>query len=73
MLAKTLDLLFENVKGDTVRISLDDPIDPINPVSVNAAMDTIIQAGAFTSSGGDLVKKKGARVIERNINDISLG
>jgi len=27
---------------------------------------------AMTSSGGDLVKKKGARIVERNVTDIPL-
>nr|WP_205002182.1 DUF2922 domain-containing protein [Scopulibacillus daqui] len=71
-MAKTIDLLFKNAKGDTARISLEEPNDPINPLVVNAAMDTIIREGAFTSSGGDLISKKGARVIERNVTDIQL-
>ncbi|MFC7393026.1 DUF2922 domain-containing protein [Scopulibacillus cellulosilyticus] len=72
-MAKTLELLFTNQKGGTVNISLDEPVDPISPAVVNAAMDTIVSEGAFTSAGGDLISKKGARVIERNVTDIELG
>lgn len=71
-MAKTIELLFENVEGKTVRFTLDNPADPIDPAVVNNAMDTILAQNAMTSSGGDLVKKKGARIVERNVTDIPL-
>ncbi|WP_027724250.1 DUF2922 domain-containing protein [Tuberibacillus calidus] len=71
-MAKTIELLFENVEGKTVRFTLDNPVDPIDPAVVNNAMDTILAQNAMTSSGGDLVKKKGARIVERNVTDIPL-
>ncbi|MFC4619666.1 DUF2922 domain-containing protein [Camelliibacillus cellulosilyticus] len=72
-MAKTIELLFENAAGKTVRYSLDNPVDPYDVAAVNAAMDAIIEQNAFTSSGGDLVKKKGARLVEHNVTDIQLG
>ena len=72
-MAKTLELLFENAEGKTVRYTLDNPVDPANPAAVNNAMDTILAQNAFTSSGGDLVKKKAARIVERNVTEIPLG
>jgi len=71
-MAKTIELLFENAEGKTVRFTLDNPVDPIDPAVVNNAMDTILAQNAMTSSGGDLVKKKGARIVERNVTDIPL-
>ncbi|GGH88698.1 hypothetical protein JOD43_000729 [Pullulanibacillus pueri] len=71
-MAKTIELLFENNEGKTVRYSLDNPVDPFDAEAVNAAMDEILTQNAFTSSGGDLVKKKEARIVERNVTDIPL-
>lgn len=69
---KTIELKFENEEGKTVTISLDAPVEPVDPVAVNAAMDAVIAQNAFFSSGGDLVGKKSARVVERNVTEIEL-
>ena len=72
-MSKKLELQFINFEGKTATISIDDPIEPVEAASVSAAMDTIIAANIFTSTGGDLVAKKGARVVERNVDDVELG
>ena len=69
---KTLELKFENADGKTVTYSLEKPVEPVDPAAVTAAMDTIIVENAFTSSGGNLITKKSARVVERNVQDIEL-
>jgi hypothetical protein len=71
-MAKQVELMFENVEGKTVRITLDTPMEPVDTAAVNAAMDEILAQNALTSSGGDLVAKKGARIVERNVTDIAL-
>lgn len=71
-MAKKLELKFENQDGKTVTYTLDNPVEPVDAVAVEAAMDEIITQNAFTSSGGDLVAKKGARIVERNVLDIDL-
>lgn len=71
-MAKTIELLFLNAEGKTVRYTLDNPVDPVDAAAVNSAMDTILAQNAFSSSGGDLVSKKGARIVERNVTDIPL-
>lgn len=71
-MAKTIELLFLNAEGKTVRYTLDNPVDPVDSAAVNSAMDTILAQNAFTSAGGDLVSKKGARIVERNVTDIML-
>ncbi|GGD08578.1 hypothetical protein N780_08410 [Pontibacillus chungwhensis BH030062] len=71
-MAKKLEMKFENQDGRTVTISLDDPIEPVDVVALNAAMDEIVTQNCFTSSGGDLVSKKEARIVERNVADIEL-
>ena len=69
---KTLELRFENEEGKNVTISLDSPVEPVDPAEINAAMDEIIAQNAFDSSGGELVAKKDARVVERNVTVIEL-
>ncbi|KMJ60097.1 hypothetical protein AB685_04470 [Bacillus sp. LL01] len=68
----TLELLFLNEEGSTVKISVDDPKTDLTPVEIEQAMDTIIAADVFTSKGGNFVEKDGARIIERNVTDFEI-
>ncbi|WP_085994142.1 DUF2922 domain-containing protein [Oceanobacillus senegalensis] len=70
---KKIELKFTNEDGRTVTHSLEHPIEPVDPAAVNAAMDEIIAQDAFTSTGGNLVAKKSARVVENIVEDIDLG
>ncbi|AVR00482.1 hypothetical protein OBCHQ24_16210 [Oceanobacillus iheyensis] len=70
---KKLELKFTNFDGKTVTYSLDQPVEPVDTEAVNAAMDEIIAQNAFTSSGGDIVAKKSARVVDRSVEEIDLG
>lgn len=69
---KKLELKFLNEEGKTITISLDNPVEPVDAAQVNAAMDAILTQGCFYSNGGDLVEKKEARIVERNVFDITL-
>jgi hypothetical protein len=71
-MAKTLEMSFSNYEGKTAKVSIENPIDPVDPVAVAAAMDTIIAANIFITSGGDLVEKRGARIVERTVTDVEL-
>lgn len=71
-MAKQIELQFFNEEDRTVTLSLSDPVEPVDPSAVNAAMDEIIYTNAFTSSGGDLISKKGARLVERTVVEIDL-
>lgn len=68
---KSLELQFLNEQGNIVRIVIDDPIEPINAQHVASVMDTIIAANVFTSSGGDLVGKHGARLLQRDVTEFA--
>lgn len=68
----TLELLFLNEEGKSVKISVDDPRPDVTPEELETAMDAIIAANVFTSSGGNFVEAVGARVIERNVTEIEL-
>ncbi|WKB35480.1 DUF2922 domain-containing protein [Terrilactibacillus sp. S3-3] len=69
---KSLDLIFLNQQGKSVTLSLADPAEPYNPVAIKQAMDEIVTQNVFTSTGGDLVAVKSARVSERTTTDIAL-
>lgn len=69
---KKLELKFLNESERVVTIALDQPVEPADPILVNAAMDAIIAQNCFTSSGGNLVSKKEARIVERNVFGIEI-
>ena len=69
-MTKKLELVFENELAKNVTISLDNPVYPVDPAAISAAMDEIIAQNAFTSSGGNLVAKKSARVVDRTVETI---
>ncbi|RXI96368.1 DUF2922 domain-containing protein [Anaerobacillus alkaliphilus] len=71
-MAKKIELIFKNEIGRNVTISLDDPIEPVDPGKVALVMDLVLAQQAFVSSGGFLVSKVGARVVERNVDPIQM-
>jgi len=71
-MAKQLELQFLNEDERTVTISLENPVEPVDPETVKTVMDTIISENVFMTSGGDLVSKKGARVVDRTVTNIDM-
>lgn len=69
---KKLELQFENFDGKTVTFSLDNPVEPVDPELVNDVMDEIIAQDTFTSNGGNLVAKKNARLVDRQVEEIEI-
>jgi hypothetical protein len=72
-MAKTLELQFLNEEGKQVKINIDSPKEPVIESDVSNAMDLILASNAFTSPGGDFISKKGARIVERNLTDLTIG
>ncbi|MDV2683222.1 DUF2922 domain-containing protein [Alkalihalophilus sp. As8PL] len=71
-MARLLELLFENQEGKQVSISIEDPIEPVNPEDIYQVMNTVIEKSVYTSSGGDFVSIRGARITERAVETIEL-
>lgn len=69
---KKLELKFKNQEDKIVTYSLDHPIEPVDSAAINEAMDEIIAQNVFSSTGGELVAKASARVVEQNIEDIEM-
>ncbi|NHC40803.1 DUF2922 domain-containing protein [Bacillus sp. MM2020_1] len=71
-MAKTLELQFGTELGKTVRISVDNPKDPIDEEVVKLSMAQIIASDIFTSGSGKFTSAKGARVVDRSVTDYEL-
>ncbi|ALC80234.1 MULTISPECIES: DUF2922 domain-containing protein [Bacillus] len=66
---KTVELQFLDELGKTVRISISEPKDQLTEAEIFTVMDSILTADVFFGSGGRLVAKKGARIVEKNTVD----
>ncbi|ADU31236.1 DUF2922 domain-containing protein [Evansella cellulosilytica] len=71
-MSKRLELLFSNEAGRNVTISIDDPLEPVDSANVSKVMDDVILFNAFTTHEGSLVAKRGARIVERTVQDIEI-
>ncbi|MFD1705285.1 DUF2922 domain-containing protein [Siminovitchia sediminis] len=70
---KTLELHFLTSEGKTARLAIEDPQEPVNPVEVKNAMQSIIDAGVFMDSEGHPYEEiKTARLVERTVTEYTL-
>ncbi|MCM3588311.1 DUF2922 domain-containing protein [Mesobacillus maritimus] len=70
-MAKVLELQFVTDLGKTTKITVDNPIEPVDPAAVKLAMETIIASNAFYSNG-TLIAVDRARVVERNVTEYEI-
>jgi Protein of unknown function (DUF2922) len=71
-MARTLELLFLNLEGKTVKVNVDSPIDPVDQQALTTAMDQILASNIFITNGGEFISKKGARIVDRSVTEIEL-
>ncbi len=71
-MAKTLELQFGTDLGKTARMTVDNPIEPVDTAALKAAMEEIIASNAFFSTNGSLVSVAGARIVERNVTEYEI-
>ncbi|SEN67483.1 Protein of unknown function [Amphibacillus marinus] len=69
---KQLELRFVNQENRLVTLSLEKPIEPVDPQLIQDTMAVIIASGAFTSTGGAIVDKHSARLVERHVEEIEI-
>ena len=62
----TLVMTFKNTAGDNTNISLKGIRSNLTEAEINTAMDAIIANNAFYSTGGDLVSKVKADIVDTN-------
>ncbi|MGM9954618.1 MAG: DUF2922 domain-containing protein [Peribacillus sp.] len=71
-MAKALEMIFVTEEGKSSTISVDNPKEPVDVNQVKQVMQQIIAQNVFITSSGDLVSIKGARVVERNVEDVEV-
>jgi hypothetical protein len=71
-MAKTLELQFVTEAGKPARITVENPIEPVDEAVVKQSMNVIVASGIFNTSSGNLASSKGARIIDRNVTDYQL-
>ncbi|PEJ53840.1 hypothetical protein CN601_10245 [Bacillus sp. AFS017336] len=69
---QTLELKFLNESEKVVTLTVDNPTIPVSPTLINQVMDKIVANNVFTSSGGFVVAKQGARLVGKEIVEIEL-
>ncbi|TYO92296.1 DUF2922 domain-containing protein [Desulfallas thermosapovorans] len=65
---QTLQMTFVTQAGTRTTISLDNPRDDLTEAEVVSAMDEIIAKNIFNTSGGDLVSKHSAQIVDRTVS-----
>ncbi|MBC8062327.1 MAG: DUF2922 domain-containing protein [Clostridiaceae bacterium] len=65
-MSKQLVMNFLNESGKKVSISLNSVKDTVTDAEVSAAMDLMILNQIFNTTGGDLVTKDSAQIIDKN-------
>ena len=68
-MAKTLELTFANNNGKSTKISLENPVEPVDQEQVLSIMQSVITSNIFTGNNGDFVAAQGIRLVERNVTD----
>ena len=66
----TLQLVFLNAGGGRVTLSIPQPLADLTAATVGTAMDEIINADVFVSSGGGLASKVRAVLVSRQIEEL---
>jgi hypothetical protein len=66
---QTLRLTWRNASGQTYRMSINNPRDNITQEEIEAFMDLVINKNIIQSTGGDLVAKYDAHLIDTTDQD----
>ncbi|MDD2482428.1 MAG: DUF2922 domain-containing protein [Lutispora sp.] len=71
-MAKKLEMVFKDVAGKTMKISVDNADEALTPVTVKTAMEGIIAKNVFATTGGSLVAIQGARIVDTTIQEMDI-
>jgi hypothetical protein len=72
MAEKNLVMRFLNSSGKKVSIKVVSLKDAVSDTEVNSLMDAIIAKNIFTTSGGDLVSKDSAEVVDTSVTEFKI-
>ncbi|MTI80548.1 MAG: DUF2922 domain-containing protein [Firmicutes bacterium] len=71
-MSATLQMRFTNENGGRVTVSVPDPRTDLTGTEVKTAMDNIVAKNVFTSKGGNLVAVDSARIVSRDVTEVTL-
>jgi hypothetical protein len=69
---KNLVMTFMNREGSRASLTLPAVKDNITEIEVATAMDAVILNNIFSTTGGDLVTKHSAQIVERSVTDLEV-
>ncbi len=70
-MTRTLQMIFRNHENRNVTMSVSDPLEELDPLEVEAAMQAIVDANIFQTTGGDIEGWVRAQVVSREVDIIS--
>jgi hypothetical protein len=71
-MAKSLTMTFLNADGNRSSISVSNIKDSLTSGEVAEVMDTIIEKSIFTTSGGALMSKDSAQIVDKTTSSLSV-
>lgn len=71
-MAKTLELQFVTEAGKQVRLTIDNPKEPIDQAVVKQKMEEIIASDIFYTGSGNFASVQGARLVDRNVTEYAM-
>lgn len=69
---KVLEMRFRNEASNLVTIRVPNVVEPYDPALISLVMDELIAKNIFDGSASILVSKDSARVVSRDVEDISI-
>lgn len=71
-MSQVLEMKFDTANGKTITISVNDPKPGLTGAEISGVMQTIMDQDVFHHEGNALIGKNQARIVERNITEVTL-
>jgi flagellar motor switch protein FliM len=72
IMAKTLQMVFQNQTGKNVSISIGEVKDAITSEEIKTLMQLIVAKNIFESTGGDLTTIMSADIVTRDVQEMAV-
>ncbi|NLZ27369.1 MAG: DUF2922 domain-containing protein [Firmicutes bacterium] len=64
-------MVFRNAQGRNTTLSVADPQVDLEAAEVSAAMDEVLDANIFNTTGGDIISKVRAQIVDRQVETLA--
>jgi len=71
-MSQVLEMKFDTANGKTITISVNDPKPDITGAEISSVMQIIMDQDVFHHEGNALIGKNQARIVERNVTEVTL-